>query len=409
MRIKKLLLGSLLMIACLLTLSGCLERVEINKMGIVAGLAIDKNEDHYVVTAQILNPAAISGKSGNSLPVYSLKAEGRSIHEAYKKLDQLTSTALSLSHLNVMVINEEFAEAGFAPLLNFSLRRTDIRPDISFVVAKEASASEILSVVTALDMIPAAQLDVLSKVPSYTQRLSSYNLYEVVDMVNGNSINVVLNAVSIHREEAHLNEETQGEDGEKGKTEKNGSTVDNIHDITVPVQLRFEHLAVFQNDKLVGFIDDYEAQLYNIVTGVHKRYDMVTQIEEEYYTSVGFTEVKTKLTTDLAQNEATIKINLGAIIIENTYPIDFTNTENLKVMSEHLKEHFETDMNDFIEKVQTELKSDIFGIGGKAYYHENKLWKEKEGYWSDIFPELTIHLEVEVEINSVGEIGNVTL
>ena len=392
-----------------LVLTGCLERVEINKLGIVSGLGIDKIDDHYQVTAQILNPSAISGKSSSSLPVYSLTAEGDSIHEAYKKLDQMTSTALSLSHLNVMVINEAFAEDGFSPLLNFALRRTDIRPDITFVVAKDESAKDVLSVVTALDLIPSAQLNVISKVPSYTQRLTSYNLYEVVDMVNGNSINVVLNAVSIHREETQLNAQTSGADGSSGQTNASGSSIDNIHDMTVPVQLRFEHLAVFQGDRLAGFISDKEAQLYNMIVHGHKRYDMVARIEDEYYTSVGFTEVKSTISTNLAQNEATIKIELGAIIIENTYPIDLTNTENLTVMSEHLKKQFEAEIHPFVEKVQTEMRSDIFGVGGKAYYQENKLWNEHEGYWAEQFPDLRIHIEVDVKINSVGEIGNVTL
>jgi len=408
MRIKKLLLGLFMMLS-IITLTGCLESIELNKLGIVAGIAIDKTEDTYIMTAQILNPSAIAGETGNALPTYSLKAEGRSIHEAYKKLDQLTSTALSLSHLDVIVINEEFAKAGISPLLNFALRRDDIRPDIAIVIAKEEKAGDILSVVTALDRIPAAKINISSRVPSRTQRLTGYNLYEVVDMVNTHATNVVLNAVSIHHEEKHTDETIERQDGTEGKTKKNGSTVDNMLDITIPVQLRIEHAAVFQGDKLAGFINDAETQLYNMIMGSYKRYDIVTKIEEDYYTSFGVTELKSKITTDLENNEATIKMKLSGIILENTYPIDFTNKENLIAISAYLKDQFEQDVNDFVEKTQTEFKTDIFGIGGKAHNQENKIWKEKEGYWSELFPELTINIEVELEISSVGEIGNVTL
>jgi spore germination protein KC len=86
-----------------------------------------------------------------------------------------------------------------------------------------------------------------------------------------------------------------------------------------------------------------------------------------------------------------------------------TNKENLAVLGEYLRDQFEQDVIDFVAKVQTELKSDIFGIGGKAHHQENKLWREKEGYWTELFPELTINIEVELEVESVGEIGNVTL
>ena len=407
---KKLLLITILILSSIVTLSGCLEHVELNKLGIVSGLAIDKNGDRYLVTAQILNPPAIAGETQNALPIYTLKAEGASIHEAYKKLDQYSSSALFLSHLNVIVINEEFAKDGFSPILNFALRYAEIRPDISIIVAKDHAAEDILNVVTAVDMIPAARLNISALIPTRTARLTSSNLYEVVDMVNTHSTNVVLNAVSIHLEEAHIDDDIEQRNEDEDKVTSNGSTIDNILNIANPVQLRIEHLAVFQGDKLVGFIDDYEAQFYNIIMGQHKRYTIVTRVEEDYYISAGIvSQLESNITTDLANNEATIKINLKAIIAENTYPLDLTYTENLTAMGDYLQKQVEDDMNKFINKIQTELKSDIFGIGGKAYYQEYDIWQEKKGYWSELFPELKINLEIELHVDSIGEIGNVTL
>jgi spore germination protein KC len=386
-----------------------MEHVELNKLGIVAGIAIDKIDDKYIVNTQIINPSAIAGETQNTLPIYSLEAEGSTIQEAYQKLDQITSSVLFLSHLNVIVINEAFAESGISPLLNFALRHAEVRPDINIVVAKGERAGDVLNVVTALDMIPAAQLNISSRVSKRTGRLIGSNLYEVVDMVNTNAINVVLNAVTIYRNEEHLNENIQQKEDTKGKTKDNGSTIDNILDIANPVQLRIEHLAVFQGEKLVGYIDSYEAQLYNMIMGDHKKYVVVTKIEEDYYTSAKIDKIESNITTDLTNNEATIEIKLDAMIVENTYPIDLTNSENLVAISTYLQKQVEQDMKNFIGKVQTELKSDIFGIGGQTYYQENKVWQEKEGYWSDIFPELKINVKIELEVDSIGEIGNVTV
>ena len=406
---NKLMMAVIVALVSFFALTGCLERVEINKLGLVTGVGIDKDGDNYILTVQILNPAAISGQNQNALPVYNLKADGRSIHEAFSKVGQISSSALFLSHINVIVINEEFAEAGFAPLLNFALRHAEIRPDISIVVAKDNTANEILSVVTALDIIPAAQLNVSQMVASHTARLTNYNFYEVVDMVNNKTMNLVLNAVNIYHEEAHLEEEIEHKDGVTGVNKSKGSTIDNILDISEPVQLRIEHLAVFNNDKLVGFLDTDEAQLYNMVIGEPKRYIYVAILEDEYYTSVRIPKAETKITTDLANNQATIKMDLTAIILENTYPLDLTNQNNLRTISKQITDQFEETMEEFVTRVQTELKSDIFGIGGKAYYHENEIWKELSGYWNDLFPDIEIKLEIEVTIDSVGEIGNVTL
>ena len=409
MRIKKGIFAVLLSAACIVMFTGCsFDTAEINQIAIVAGIAIDKGDDDYAVTVQILNPSAIAGET-QTLPVYSIKTNGMSIHDAFNKLDQITTSALSLSHLNAIVINEEFAKDGIAPVLNFALRRFDIRPDISIVIAKDSSANDILNIVTALDMIPASQINVLAMVQRHTGRLTSSNLYETVDLVNTTSSNVVLNAVSIHREEEHIDEDVAQKDGSIGKTSNNGSTVENALDIAEPVQLRIEHLAAFQGDKLAGFITDAEAQLYNMIMGKQKRYTIVTEIEKNYYSSLGVASVKSKISTDLENNEATIKMTLTGLILENTYPIDLSTRDNLAIMSEYYKKQFEKDMNDFIKKTQTEFKSDIFGIGGKAHNHENKIWIEKEGYWAEIFPELTINLEVEVKVDTEGAIGNVTL
>jgi len=409
MKIKKLFLSSLLIMMSIIPLAGCLERVELNKIGIVTGFGINKTEEGYMVTAQILNPAAIAGETQNALPVYTLTGEGKTIHDAVSRVGQIMSSGFFLSHLNVIVIDEDFAKAGFAPFLNFALRHSEIRPDISIIVAKGNCANDVLNVVTALDRIPAAQLNVSAMITSHTGRLTNYNLYDVVDMVNGNNLNVVLNAVSIHHEEKHMDDTVNENGGSKKKTSENGSTIDNILDIANPVQLRIEHLAVFQSDKLVGFLDSDEAQLYNMIMGENKRYVLVTEIEEDYYTSARINKVKSEITTDLDKKEATIKLDLDAMILENTYPVDLTNEENLTAMSEHLKKQLQSDLTPFVKKVQKELKSDIFGISGKAYYQENKLWKEKEGYWTELFPELKINVEVQLNINSVGEIGNVTL
>lgn len=408
MRIKKLLLSCLLILSSIAT-TGCLERVDLNHLGIVSGIAIDKTDDGYTVTTQILNPAVITGNLTNALPVYSLSEEGRSIEEAYRKLDQITSSALFLSHLSVVVIDEEFAKAGFAPVLNFSLRHAEIRPDFTVVVAKGERAADVLDVITALDMIPAAKLDVLSMIPAHTGRLTSYNLYEIVDIVNTNAINTVLNAVSIKRKEDHISEHMDQTNGTEGAETYNGSTLDNILDINPPVKLQIEHLAVFEGDKLVGFIDGYEAQLYNIIMCEQKQYAFVTDIEDYYVSTLVSTPIQSEITTDLTNKQATIKLSLDAIILENTYPIDLTNPENLTVMSEHVQKQVEQDLLSFVDKVQTELKSDIFGIGRKAYTREHEVWQEIEGYWPEIFPEITINIDIELNIDSIGEVGNVTL
>lgn len=395
-KFKKITACFLVLLLTISTLAGCLERIELNKIGMVSGLGIDLEEDgSYTVTAQTLKPTSLAGNN-SALPVYSLQAKGDTIHEAFQRIDQLATTALFLAHLNVIVVNEALAESGLSPVLNFALRHNDVRPDINILVAKDTTASDVLNVLITLDIPPAGELDIYTNmIHTHTARLVTYHLYEVVDMVNTNTINVVLNAVSIHYE-----------DEDK---KKDAGNVKNVQTITPNAQLRIEHLAVFKEDQIQGFLNNSQAQLYNMALGDHKRYSLQTRIEEEYYVSAEVTSTKSKIETDLNNNQATLNIELVARIVENAYPIDLTTQDNLDVMADYLQQQVEKDFTDFITYVQQELGTDIFGIGGKAYYQEHHTWSEVKGYWEELFPELEITINLDLKIDSVGEIGNVTL
>jgi len=396
---KKLLVTMMILCLTATTLAGCLERSELNTLGLVSGIGIDLTDEGYDVTVQVLNPASLANNS-SALPVYSLQATGKTIFEAFQRIDQQTTTTLFLPHLNVIVMNEKLAESGINPVLNFALRHTDIRPDINLLVAKGATANHVLNVLASVDIAPAGELDISTNMAfTHTARLVDLNLYEIVGMSNTSAVNMVLNVVSINHEHPDQHADENQDDG----------NIKNTQTVTPNAQLRIEHLAVFQSDKLIGFLDDEQAQLYNIFMDNHKRYAFHIIIEEEYYTAVEITRTKTRIEPDLANNQATVHIDLKAMIVENSYPIDLTTQDNLNAMGDHFEEKLNADLHDFVAYVQQDLKTDILSIGGKAFYKEHRLWEEVEGYWEEKFPEFDITINLDFKIDSVGEIGNVTM
>ena len=429
----------LFIVLSIFMLSGCLQRTELNKLGIVSGIGIDKNENGYMVTAQILNPASIAGKNANALPVYTLTADGKTIYDAYQQLDNVTTQALFLSHLSTIVISEEIAKEGINLILDFAMRHTEIRPDVSVVIAKSEKATDVLNVLTAIDTIPASQLDVYTNMaPPHTGRLTNYNLYDVVGLVNSPGVNVVLNAVTIyhtkehlkhteappaHHEEESSNKESKKADnaGEEDKREENtkkkgakegvgdeGETIDNVLEIEAPAQLRIKELAVFNQDKLVGYFKSEEAQLYNILTGKSKQYVIKTTVDQEYLISFETGKVKTKIKPNLDEKTVKVECKVHGKLTESGYPIDLTNDKNVKLLENYFKSQLEKDFKAFVRKTQTEFKSDILGVGGKAYHQDHKKWATVKGYWDDLYPELKFSFQVEVELESTGEIMNMT-
>lgn len=376
------------MMCCLM--GGCAHKTEISQLGLVAGLGIDKTADGYFLTAQVMNPSSVAGNRPNTLPVFTISAEGSSIFDAYRRLSTLTSKVLYLPHLSVIVIDEEIANDGINLILDFVLRNPQIRPNISLLVSKGLDSKEVLRNLSPSESIPINQLDSLTSMCLIcSSRQVNYNLYDVSGMVNAKGSNPVLNAVSI-----------------KGYDSQEGEKLDNILNTDSPVQLQIGHLGAFKSDKLVGYLDDVEAQYYNLIVGNAKRFVINTKTEEGYQITFEARKAKTEIKPDLESNKVEFSCEVEGMLMQNEYHIDLSNPHNIKALQTYLEAALQEEVLKLVEKTQRDFTSDILGVGSKIYQKDSKKWGEVEGYWDEIYPTLKPEVKVKVKISSVGDIQN---
>lgn len=379
----------LIVVMCSL-LGGCAQKREISQLGVVSGFGIDKTETGYLLSAQIINPSSVAGNHQNTLPVYTIEAEGSTMFEAYRRLTNLSSKIIYLPHLNVIVINEALAKDGLNSVLDFTLRNVQIRPNITLLVAKGVSASEILSTITPIESIPINQLNSISNMCMFCSgRQVNYNLYDVINMVNAKGANTVLNAVSLKTEDI-----------------KTGEKVENILELNSPTQFEINYLAAFREDKMVGFLNSQEAEYYNALMGAAKRFVITATVDEEYLITFESRNLKTDIKPEVDDKKVTVKCEVEGYLMEVGYPIDLSEPDNLKIVERYIEEELKGDLMALIIKSQQELKSDIFGVGGKIYKTDAKKWNQVEGYWDEIYPTLKFEVETKVTIKSVGDIQN---
>ena len=376
------------MMCCLM--GACAHKTEISQLGLVAGLGIDKTADGYFLTAQVMNPSSVAGNRPDTLPVFTISAEGSSIFDAYRRLSTLTSKVLYLPHLSVIVIDEEIANDGINLILDFVLRNLQIRPNISLLVSKGLDSKEVLQNLSPSESIPINQLDSLTSMCLIcSSRQVNYNLYDVSGMVNAKGSNPVLNAVSI-----------------KGYDPQEGEKLDNILNTDSPVQLQIGHLGAFKSDKLVGYLDDVEAQYYNLIVGNAKRFVINTKTEEGYQITFEARKSKTEIKPDLESNKVEFNCEVEGTLMQNEYHIDLSKPDNIKALQTYLEATLQEDVLKLVEKTQRDFTSDILGVGSKIYQKNSKKWGEVEGYWDEIYPTLKPEVKVKVKITSVGDIQN---
>ena len=378
-----------LLLSCLLCLGGCSNKIEISAFGIVSGLGIDQTETGYRLSAQVINPSSVTGNHQGTLPVYVLEAEGISIYDAYRQLNTMTAKTLYLPHLSVIIIDEAIAKTGIQEVLDFTLRNVKIRPNISLLVANGSSASDVLKVLVPGEAIPINQIDAVSSIcQTCMSRLVHYNLYDVGGKINTIGDNVVLNSVVI-----------------KGASSETGEEMDNLLSSFSPTQLQINGLAAFNGDQMVGYLDNQEAQIYNLLLNKKDKV-VINKEQDEYLITFEGLGKKVEIKPNIDAKKVAINCEVEGELMEISYPIDLSNPKNLADLEAYLGEEVKAQIETLFEKTKDELQSDIFGIGNKVYQKEPKYWREIEGYWNEIYPELTFEVQVKVKIISVGDIQN---
>lgn len=123
--IKKWAVAGLLLLSPL-ALAGCWDRKEINDVAFVIGSSVDKENGMYRSALQIALPGNLGGagsKGGGGgtsggKSYYLESKTGITLRSANMEIQAGNSRNLSFSHRRVLLIGEDFARDGIAPMLD---------------------------------------------------------------------------------------------------------------------------------------------------------------------------------------------------------------------------------------------------------------------------------------------------
>ena len=130
-----------LIILCLF-LTGCWDKKELNELAITMALGVDKIDDEYLVSAQVVVPGEVSSMKGGAgqSPVTLFQAKGATMNDAIRNLALVSPRTGYFGHLQIVVIGESMAQEGIASILDYLSRYYEIRSDFYLLVAKETDS-----------------------------------------------------------------------------------------------------------------------------------------------------------------------------------------------------------------------------------------------------------------------------
>ena len=378
----------ILLLLCTL-LSGCGNYRELNQIAIITGIGIDKKDDKYEVSVLIANAqkSETSSKEGESQPtVYS--GTGKSLVEATKVVERKTPKQLYLGHINVVLISEEIAEDGFLKVADWLLRNPESRKKFYLILAKDSSAKDVLEIVSPLESFPSQNIATLMGANSKTQSITNSVTYS-------DFIKAIL---------------TEGEEGIlpsikiMGKENK-GDSKDNLDQTNPNTYLELEAIAIFKDDKFMGYTTNNESQAINILKNTVKQSVFTINYDN------GEANITTKNISSNIKIKDTDKFNITingeARLAEINSEINLNDKKVIKDLENKLNKKIENQITKVIKTMQEKYKSDIFGFGNLVYQNYPKSFKDIEDKWNDVyFPKIKVNVKSNVQLISTGSIEN---
>lgn len=391
MKIKKnsLVLVTISIILCS-CLSGCWNSREMDSLGFMTSMGFDKSEKGIMLTVQILNPRAIaSQKAVNEPSIIVYTEEGKDTIEMIRRMITRSSRKLNGTHLGNIVFGEEFAKEGIIEVLDFLSREHQFRTQMYFTVAKGTTANEVLKNVSTLDPNPALKLS--SSLKASDQIWAGTHVTELIELTNSiisDGIDPVLTGVEItdNREDHDSIEMLK-----KMETDA----------------IKIYGLAVFNNDKFEGWLNEDESKGFNYIMGDVP--STMAYVEDKRVGKISIEVIKTKAkriaTLVNEKPHITVDIDVEVNIETVSGDFDITKEENIEIIEQLAEEKGLRVCSKTLKKAQKELGVDIFGFGETIHRTNPKLWGSLKENWNDTFKDLPLKLNFKVKVLKTGTIS----
>lgn len=251
--IKKKCILVFILIITTLTQTGCWDRKELNELGIVMAVGIDRDDDtgKISVISQVVRPSELKkqGGGGKEASYEVVTTTNESFFEAIRDTVKEFDRRSIFSHVKVIVISESLARKGLNDIMDFIARTHEIRSFTWLVIAKDSEARDIMGVKHGIEKIQASYMEGILKRESKNADTTTTTFIDFFQKMPGEGVQPVIGAFELQDE----------------------STI-NSNNIIVPSKaLSLTGTAVFKKDKLVGFLNEYETSGFNLIAKKKKK------------------------------------------------------------------------------------------------------------------------------------------
>ncbi|KAA8784317.1 Ger(x)C family spore germination protein [Paenibacillus amylolyticus] len=371
------------LILCTCLLSGCWDREEINDIAFVIGIAADKEGDEYRSSLQIALPGQ-SGASGSEgggggtsgdKPWFILSNTARTLRGTTLEGQKSISRRIYYAHRRTILIGEELARDGVAPMLDlftrYPLNRLSALP-----VVTRGEAHKVMDTDAPIEKFPSEMVRELC----FLNMRNPRSLKTFIDSILDEGVDPFLPIASVSDSVPQ---------GWKG-------AVTNI---------KLDGLAIFKKDKLVGMMDKAPADALILAMGEANEPEvMIKAPRGEGDLFIKLNENNSSLHPKIVNGKVSVTIKMYAkgVLVDNESDYGDRREKEILNLNEAVHRKIKEDIEEGVRLVQKKFKADIIGIGRSIHRQLPKEWDKIKDRWEVIYPQVQVSVEPHVIIENVG-------
>ncbi|HEX6972709.1 MAG TPA: Ger(x)C family spore germination protein [Limnochordia bacterium] len=354
--------------------AGCWDRREIEERSAILSIALDRQTPASPLRlgVRIAVPGGIplggaATQGGTRGPAATpLVTTGETTMEALSNLRGRLSLAPFFGHTRIIAVSERLARQGLEDVLNTFSRHNQIRRLLWLVVVRD-NALRILEFQPAVERVPTLfLLDMLDDLRRQGQLPNAFFGRFLI-------------------QEANL-----GEDPAIPYLE-----VANAHDV------RYQGVAVFNGDRMVGWIDRHETGILLQLLGGGRAGGQLEAKVPGGFVGVELTGRRAATHPEMRNGQLSmhVSVRLEGNVREVIGDIDVSTSEKLHLVARALEDELTREAYALIHKMQS-WQSDVFGFGEHVRAHLPDQWDPAR--WKEQFKTLPVEVDVKVSIRRVG-------
>ena len=374
----------IIIILIIIFISGCYNYKELNKIAIVSSIAIDKKNNNYLVSAQVMNVKSNEESSSSNVIVFS--QEGKTIEEALRKMTTKSDKKLYGGHLGKLVISEEVAKDSIIDVIDLFQRLPEIKDEFTITIVKGIDANKVIKIMTSSKSIPADYVKSEIQTADIDSALTySSKLDEFVSFYLKDYIDPVVSVIEVKN------------------YSKKATTLQNNETTNPRAKIVLNNIASTIDGRLDKYLNENETIGYNFIRNSVKNMIIPVKCDNKNnYASISIIGSKTKNKVIKKNNSYVINLNVNsnAVITEYNCTKDLDKEQTIINLQNKTKKRIKKYINEALLS-QYNSSSNFLGLKRMIYLDYPKYNNEK--FDVNVFVKVNISRKGDIRNSSKGE------